>query len=203
MNHGKREVVTIERDCKVPYFKKDLKENLSSTSGCYKRVRAENGIKTIHQADINEMLRYVSSVKRAREPILINDSFDEVPQKFINCLDPRTYVRPHMHIVPKTQELMCWLTGEIVVLLFDTIGKVTHRIVMNQRGVKVLEIPAFCYHAFIATEQSAYLEIRNTPYHPSVRDRTYSDWSPEEYSIAVKEYKERFLIAKVGDLLVI
>lgn len=166
----------------------------------YKKAHMNNGVKIISKKDIDDTLQYATSLKRAREPILIHEHFDEIPQRFVNCLDPKTYVRPHMHVVPSQWELMCWLSGEIIALLFDDYGKVTGKILMNEDNVRIIEIPPFCYHTFIAIGYGAYLEVRNCKYQPSV-DRLYSAWSPEENSAQAKEYQSRLCIAEVGDLL--
>lgn len=168
----------------------------------YKKADSANGIKTVTQADIDDALIYSSSLKRARMPIHIHESFDEVPQRFINCLNPGTYVRPHMHISPNHWELKSWLSGELIVLLFDSQGKVISKILMNDAGTKIVEIPPFCYHTVVAVKKGAYLEIRNGKYQPP-NDKVCATWSPEENSAPAKSYQESFLTAQIGDLLIL
>lgn len=149
----------------------------------YRRANSDKGFKIITQNEINDVLSYTSTLKRARQPILISESFDEIPQRFINCLNSKSYVRPHMHVVPRQWELMSWISGEIVAIVFDENGLVTNKILMNENNVKLIEIPPFCYHSFVAIGTWAYLEIRNCKYQPKV-DRLYSAWSPSENSMA-------------------
>jgi cupin fold WbuC family metalloprotein len=166
-----------------------------------KKARSINGVKIFTRDDINDVLTYAATLERARAPIHIHEKFEEVPQRFINCLVTDSYVRPHMHVVPNQWELMCWLSGEIIVLLFDDKGKVTSRITMNETEGRVIEIPPFHYHTYIAVKDCAYLEVRNCKYQPTV-DRIYSAWSPEENTLLAEKYVKRLLHAKVGDNLI-
>jgi len=166
----------------------------------YRRARSTQGVKIITQNDINDALRFAANSERAREPILISERFDEVPQRFINCLNGESYVRPHMHVVPNQWELMSWISGEIIALIFDDKGVVTNKMLMNENNVKLIEIPPFCYHSFVAVNTGVYLEVRNCKYIPKI-DRLYSRWSPPEGSDEAKEYQKKLAIAKIGDKL--
>lgn len=160
----------------------------------YRRAYSAQGVKMVTQNDISAALVYASRLERAREPILISDSFDEVPQRFINCLNSRSYVRPHMHVVPNQWELMSWISGEIIALIFDNKGLVTNKILMNENNVKLIEIPPFCYHSFVAVGTGVYLEVRNCKYIPKV-DRLYSEWSPPENSKEAENYQKMLIVA--------
>jgi cupin fold WbuC family metalloprotein len=167
-----------------------------------KKANSLNGLKTINQVDINAALINASTLKRKREPIIIHEAFSEIPQKFVNCLNRTSYVRPHMHMAPNQWELMCWVHGEIIALIFDDNGILSSKILMNENNSKIIEIPPFCYHSFITTDKGAYLEIRNCKYQPTI-DRLYSKWSPPEESEQAKQYHERFFAAEVGDQIII
>ena len=166
----------------------------------FKKARYRDNIKMVFKDDIDDTLAHAATLERKRAPILIHESFEESPQRFVNCLEVNTYVRPHMHMVPNQWELMCWLSGEITIFLFDDHGTITSKILMNKNNALIVETPPFRYHAFIATEKSAYLEIRNGKFAGSI-DRIYSAWSPEENSPGVADYQRRLAIAEEGDSL--
>ena len=168
----------------------------------YKEARTLNGVKVVTQTDIDNALYEASSLSRARKPILIHDSFENVPQRFINCLNTNSYVRPHMHNLPEQWELMSWLSGDLVAVFFDENGVVTNKILMNKDNTKVIEIPALCYHSFVAIKHGSYLEIRNCKYQPKI-DRVYAAWSPEEDSTLATSYQSKLLTTKVGESLII
>ncbi|MDO8953698.1 MAG: WbuC family cupin fold metalloprotein [Gammaproteobacteria bacterium] len=168
----------------------------------YKKANSLNGIKIITQTDIDGTLQYASTLQRARAPLLVHKSYDETPQRFINCLHPGSYVRPHMHVASNQWELKCWLSGDLIALLFDNEGRVKNKIIMNENNVRIVEIPPFCYHSIMAVEKGAYLEIRNGRFQPAT-DKIYSSWSPEENSALAEQYYKRYLTAEVGDLLTV
>ncbi len=168
----------------------------------YEEAHIVNGIKMIKKDDIDKALIYASTLARKRAPIRIHRNFDEVPQRFVNCLNPQTYIRPHMHKTLTQWELMCWLSGEIIILFFDEQGKVTNRILINEKNVRVVEIPPLRYHTILAIEKGAYLEVRNCRYNPSI-DRVYAGWAPiEENTVLVEAYQKRLYAAKVGDVVI-
>lgn len=168
----------------------------------YKKCSFLDSVKIITQDDIDNTLTSAMNLERSRKSILIHDSFDEVPQRFVNCLNEKSYVRPHMHVVPNQWELMCWVSGEIIALIFDDNGTVTNKILMNKNNVKVIEIPPFCYHSFVAIGNGAYLEVRNCKYQPTI-DRLYSVWSPPEKSFNSELYQKLLSKAEIGDSLII
>lgn len=168
----------------------------------FKNAKIIDGIKTITQSDIDNTLHEATYLKRARKSILIHESFSEVPQRFVNCLNSNSYVRPHMHLVPNQWELMCWISGEIIALIFDDDGKVISKILMNENNVRMIEIPPFRYHTFVAVKKGSYLEIRNCKYQPNI-DRLYSAWSPPEESHLAIDYQKKFFLAEIGDSIII
>lgn len=168
----------------------------------HQQAYSKDGVKIVTQSSIDGVLEHALSLERAREPILISGSFDEVPQRFVNCLNEGSYVRPHMHVVPDQWELMSWISGKIVALIFDGDGRVIDKILMSDTGAKLIEIPPFCYHSFYTIGQGAYLEIRNCKYQPAV-DRLYSSWAALENSSDAKEYQRMMCEAQIGDIVTI
>ena len=147
-NNGINKYIILET-----FMKPDIKN--------YKTAHIQNGIKIITQIDINKTIKLSSSLVRNREPILIHDSFNETPQRFVNCLNYKSYVRPHMHTLENQWELMSWVSGEIIAIFFDNTGIITNKLTMNDLNVKIIEIPPLQYHAFVTPSQGAYLEVRN------------------------------------------
>lgn len=159
-----------------------------------------DGIKIINQSDINSNLMRASKLNRGSRQIILHDSFSDAPQKFVNCLTPNSYIRPYMHSSENQWKLMCWISGEIIVLFFDDEGVLRHKVFMDDQSTKVIEIPPLCYHSFLAIKNSAYLEIRNCSYGSTV-DRTYAKWSLPENDYLALKYHNRLLCAGIGDLV--
>jgi len=167
-----------------------------------KAKQLSNNIKYIDQAKIDEVIKEARQFPKYRLPILLNNSFSEVPQRFVNCLTKFTYVRPHNHIFTGNWELMSWIAGIVHVIFFDEKGKIINKMKMSQDGLKVLEIPPEIYHTFITNDFGVYLEIRNCSYEPDF-DRTYAIWSPNEKHAESSLYLERLRHAKENDTVTI
>lgn len=70
-------------------------------------------LKLIYGSDLEIGLKLAEKMPNNRMAILLNESYDETPQRFVNNLTRYTYVRPHKHTLPNQWELMSWLSGEI------------------------------------------------------------------------------------------
>ena len=149
--------------------------------------RIQNNAKVIYQSDINDTIKTARNSPKYRSPILLNESFNDKPQRFVNCLTKKTYVRPHNHALTNHWELMSWLDGVVYVILFDIDGNITYKVKMYHSGVKLIEIPPNTYHSFITPNQGAYLEIRDCAYEPSL-DRSYAPWAPAENTVEADHF---------------
>jgi cupin fold WbuC family metalloprotein len=149
-------------------------------------------LKFIQQSDIDEVIKEASLAPKRRLSILLNDSFSEKPQRFVNCLSKSTYVRPHNHVFTKHWELMSWISGAVYVLFFDDNGKVINKVKMHENGVKVIEIPYTIYHCFITLDCAAYLEVRDCKYDP-ILDRNYAPWAPAENSADADDFMKKLI----------
>ncbi len=136
-------------------------------------------VKIIDQRAVDINLKEAINVPKYRLPILLNDSFDEEPQRFVNCLTEFSYVRPHNHNFTGNWELMSWLSGVLDILFFDEEGRIINKLKMSEKDIKVIEIPPTLYHTFITPNFGSYLEVRNCTYEP-LFDRTYAKWAISE-----------------------
>jgi len=151
-------------------------------------------VKIIDQTDIHETLASARAHERKRLPILLNDSFAEIPQRFVNCLTASTYVRPHNHLQTGNWELMSWIEGLVYVLFFDDQGNILDIIKMAHDAAKVVEIPPNVFHTFVTPDHGVYLEIRDCAYNPEI-DRVYATWSPLEMTQEADLYLKSLVLA--------
>ncbi len=155
-------------------------------------------IKVVYQSDLDQNLHLALKTEKKRKAILLNESFEQVPQRFINNLTRNTYVRPHKHILPQQWELMSWLSGEIEALLFTEEGILYERYMLSANQIKVIEFQPGFIHSFLTNSSGSYLEVRNCAYNPNI-DREYAPWSPEEGSVSAGSFLETLRTLKFGD----
>jgi len=108
----------------------------------------------------------------------------EVVQRFINVLQPGTYVRPHRHLRPEGQngfECFFVLQGAIGFLVLDADGNVLRTETLRAGGPTFgLELAEGQFHTLIALEpDSAMFEIKEGPYVPA-SDKDFLPQFPAE-----------------------
>jgi cupin fold WbuC family metalloprotein len=168
----------------------------------YSWARKNDKLKMVSYQDITTQVANTRYDYSNRRQILMHNDFDEVPQRFINCLNGNSYIRPHMHIDKEQWEMMCFVSGKLILLIFDNSGTVVRKHIMSDSSVRVVEIPPFLFHTFLALEDSSYLEVRNCSYNPSI-DRVYAEWSPAESALNIDKYMKLLHRADVGSKVTI
>jgi cupin fold WbuC family metalloprotein len=125
---------------------------------------------------------------------------DDPVQRFLNALEPGSYVCPHRHTAPPKWELFVALTGAAAVMLFDAQGRLIAREEVSTQGpLRGLEIPAGMWHTVAAlTPGTVLLETKAGPYQPTV-DKDFAPWAPREDDPAVPAFARWMLAARPGE----
>ena len=114
---------------------------------------------------------------------------EDVIQRFLNAIEPDSYIRPHRHINPDREEIFLVLKGKGAVVFFDDNGGVNNIHLLDASpGFWGVDIPGGIYHAIISIEPgSVFYEVKQGPYNPDA-DKGFAAWSPEEGSKEAIEY---------------
>ncbi|MDH6356518.1 WbuC family cupin fold metalloprotein [Parabacteroides sp. PF5-9] len=113
--------------------------------------------------------------------------------RFLNAMEPETYVRPHRHSNPAKQEILLLLRGKIALFIFDDKGEVTDLLVLNpEEGIYGAELPAGTWHSIVVLETGSVIyEIKHGPFVPLSPD-DMAPWSPPAEEIEnVKAYMDK------------
>ena len=116
----------------------------------------------------------------------------ETVQRFLNVLQPGTYVRPHRHVRPEGVngfEFFLVLQGAIGMVMFDDDGTVLRYEALEARGEQYgIEIPEGVYHTLVVLEpNSVILELKEGPYQPAV-DKDFLQQFPAEGRVECVNY---------------
>lgn len=116
---------------------------------------------------------------RLRRNYNFHEPTDKV-QRFINVLQPGTYIRPHRHLRPPGSngfEFFLVIQGELGLLLFDTQAQIWHQERLSARGPTYgIELAAGVFHTLVAlASNTVILEIKEGPYLPT----TDKDFLPQ------------------------
>lgn len=115
---------------------------------------------------------------------------EEPLQRFINAVEPGSYVRPHRHPAKDKVEVFLLLKGKGAAFEFDNEGRIIHHTLLEVNGgVQGVIIDPGCWHTIIALEEgTVFFEVKIGPYEP-LSDKDFAHWSPPpEDSDAVKSY---------------
>ena len=116
----------------------------------------------------------------------------ETVQRFLNVLQPGTYVRPHRHVRPEGVngfEFFLVLQGAIGMVMFDEDGNVLRYEKLEAQGTQYgIEIPEGVYHTLVVLEpNSVILELKEGPYQPAV-DKDFLQQFPAEGCVECGDY---------------
>lgn len=140
--------------------------------------------------DNNLMDNLILKAKKSeRERLTHNfhESNDEVIQRFINAVGPKSYVRPHKHL--DSPEVFIILKGEMWIVEFDDNGKIKDKCLIKPSGVRGVEVKANSWHSMISLKPDSvvYIVLKG-PYDPE-KHKIFPDWAPinEEEGIRYTE----------------
>ena len=144
-------------------------------------------MRAITQVEIEQIIWQAKNSERKRAMLNLHQPQDTV-QRMINALIPGTYIRPHKHENPDKVELFSSLKGKVAVLKFNEIGEVDAVLEIDEHGpIKIVDIPPRTYHAIVALQPSALLEIIEGPYVDSTH-KQLATWAPQEGSPKAGDY---------------
>lgn len=144
-------------------------------------------LRTITQAQINSLIEQAAQSPRKRTIYRLHEHHEPV-QRMVNALVPGTYTPPHKHENPDKVELFTILVGRVAVLQFDSQGRVEEVQVMDAGGpVKVVDIAPRTYHALVALQPSAVVEIIQGPYDAATH-KQFAPFAPAEDAPGWQDY---------------
>lgn len=144
-------------------------------------------IRTISQAMLDDLLAQAAASPRKRTIYRLHEHKEPV-QRMINALLPGTYTPPHKHENPDKVELFSILIGKIALLHFDEAGGVQQVHILDAAGpLRIADIAPRTYHALVALEPSAALEIIQGPYDARTH-KQFAPWAPAENDAGAGDY---------------
>lgn len=160
-------------------------------------------MKTVSVSDMDGLSAQARQALRQRANFNLHSDLSDPVQRFLNAVEPGSYVRPHRHLTPEKWELFVILSGAAVVLVLDQRGQVLERLLLDAEGTcRAAEIPAGAWHTLVSIRPGTVLfEFKQGPY-AALSDEDFADWAPSEGSPAIPAFLERVANAQPGDLLV-
>ncbi|MEO0804445.1 MAG: WbuC family cupin fold metalloprotein [Cyanobacteria bacterium J06642_2] len=117
-------------------------------------------------------------------------------QRFINVMQPGTYVRPHCHHRSADVngfELFVVLHGEVGIVVMNDRGEILQRDRISASGPTCgIELPEGTYHTLVAlVPDTTLLEVKEGPYNPQT-DKDFLSNFPQEGTPAARHQEEEW-----------
>ena len=150
-------------------------------------------IKRLTKELLDNIAQQARSSPRLRQNYNFHDVSEKV-QRFINVLQPGTYVRPHRHHRTAGMngfEFFLVFQGELGIIIMDRCGLIldTERVSANG-STRGIELPEGTYHTLVAlAPDTVILELKEGPYEPSI-DKEFIDAFPSEGTPAARQLVE-------------
>lgn len=152
-------------------------------------------LKRLDQALFDAVALQAREAPRRRRNHNLHRESDAV-QRFLNVLQPGTYVRPHRHLreQPGTGfECFLVLQGEIGLLLLGAQGTVLERLRLQAGGpLRGIELAEGQFHTLVALSDDAVMfELKQGPYQPT-SDKDFLPQFPAEGTDAAVDQERRW-----------
>lgn len=105
--------------------------------------------------------------------------YEEAVQRFLNAVEPGSYVRPHRHVDPLRWEMFVCLRGRGAAVIFNETGEISEIYRLDPaQGAYGAEIAAGAWHCIVSLAPgSVFLEIKEGPFEPK-HAGVFAPWSP-------------------------
>ena len=164
------------------------------TSSSFRCIDQQLFARMAAEARQHPRLRLNHNFHREQDPV----------QRFLNVLQPGTYVRPHRHHRNGSGagfECFLVLQGAIGLLLFNRDGEVQQQLHLSAAGAtRGIEVDEDQFHTLVALEaDSVIFELKQGPYQPA-KDKDFLSGFPQEGTpeAAVQEAQWRDMLSCSG-----
>jgi cupin fold WbuC family metalloprotein len=149
------------------------------------------GVKVMDLSSFQDLTSKAQARSRLRQHLNPHTSYDEHCQRFLNAIEPDSYIRPHRHEFRSTTEVetLLVLQGSVALIVFDDDGVLEFSVVFGQEfDSKIMEIGSMIWHTVIALESGTIIfEIKQGPFVES-RAKYFASWAPAEGTTEATKY---------------
>ena len=152
-------------------------------------------LKRLTEELLNTLAEQSRHSPRQRQNYDFHEPSEKV-QRFLNVLQPETYVRPHRHQRPLDVngfEFFLVLQGDVGIIIFDENAQILQTERISAIGAtRAIEIPEGTYHTLVVlAADTVILELKEGPYNPST-DKEFLNNFPIEGTPAAKQMVENW-----------
>lgn len=142
----------------------------------------------ISQELLRRLCREAGSSPRGRTNYNFH-GLDDTYQRFLNVVQPGSYIQPHRHAAPPKSESFIVLQGQVGFFRFDEDGRTIQAVRLGPDSEVIgVDVRPGAWHTFLALRpDTVVFEGKNGPYDPHT-DKTFAPWAPGESDPGAAEY---------------
>jgi len=156
----------------------------------------------IEQSFLNSLIQQAKTSPRKRQHYNFHKSYDACLQRFLNAVEPGSYIRPHRHLTAGKTEIFIPFTGKFLVIIFYEEGEVNdHQVLSASESPYAVEIGPETYHTVCSLETgSVAFEIKDGPFDPAAA-KDFAAWAPAENTPEADIYLRELIFRTTGTTL--
>jgi len=145
---------------------------------------------TIDDRLLNKISEQAKQSPRLRMNFNFHETLDEPVNRFLNAIEPDSYIRPHRHKNPAKREIFLLLRGRGIFFTFDDNGQIIGYHYLSPADEEYgIDVDGDVWHCFLSlkTNTVAY-EVKEGPFTP-IAPEDLAPWSPDANDTeAVKKF---------------
>ena len=149
-------------------------------------------IAVLGQAQFDNLTEDARRSPRGRMHLNLHASWGDPSQRFINAIEPYSYIRPHRHLCDPKSECLAVVRGRFAVLIFGDDGRIDQALTLCSavKGAAIIQIEPQHWHTVVSLEPGGILfEVKAGPFEPS-KAKEFAPWAPAEGDPSAATYLE-------------
>ena len=158
-------------------------------------------IDVLGQPQFDNLTKAACGSPRSRMHRNLHARWEEPSQRFINAIEPSSYIRPHRHVCDPKTECLVAVRGRFGVLAFGQDGRVEEALIICSAagGASIVQIEPQHWHTVVSLESGGILfEVKGGPFEPS-KAKEFAPWAPAEGDPSATVYLDKLRL-HVADL---
>ena len=145
---------------------------------------------------LNEVAREAAASPRRRMNFNFHSSAQERLHRFLNVIEPGSYIAPHRHLQNPKPESLVVLSGKIGFLTFTEDGGIAQSYLLggSPGDVRGIDILPGVWHTLFAVDATAIcFEVKPGPYDLQT-DKEFAAWAPQEGDPQADKYLKKLMV---------
>jgi len=126
---------------------------------------------------------------RKRSPKILHKKGAYLNQVF-NFILKDSYMHPHLHPGKEKIEKMYLIKGSFALILFNEVGQISQKIILEEGKLDFIEVPAFTWHTYVMLSDEVIIYETMEGIYEIDTWKKMASWAPIENSLDAENYLE-------------